>query len=125
MNDSAAEFSAALTDVFKRFAGVLLPAPASAVTPGRWKHDGKFMVSIPHKDGLICFRCAPEDGRAIAAVPELLAAAQAAVAYDEAIRRAAKERTITELQSVQGVDLDDLYMDWMAKSRIATAKALP
>lgn len=40
-------------------------------TPGPWSYDGKFTVSIPHKDGLACFRTMPGDARLIAAAPDL------------------------------------------------------
>lgn len=43
-------------------------------TPGPWEWDGKFIVCIPHAEGVTCFRTNPEDARLIAAAPDLLKA---------------------------------------------------
>jgi hypothetical protein len=58
----------------------------SAHTPGPWEWDGKFTVTIPHRDGWTAFRTNPEDARLIAAAPELLNAAQAAYHALEKLR---------------------------------------
>lgn len=41
-------------------------------TPGPWDYDGKFTVTIPHKEGTTAFRTNPEDARLIAVSPKLL-----------------------------------------------------
>jgi hypothetical protein len=48
-------------------------------TPGPWRWDGKFTVTIPHPKGDCPFRVEPEDARLIAATPDLLAALRRAV----------------------------------------------
>jgi hypothetical protein len=50
----------------------------SAHTPGPWDWDGKFTVTIPHRDGHAAFRTNPEDAQVIVAAPELLNVAHAA-----------------------------------------------
>lgn len=45
-----------------------------AYSPGPWRWDGKFTVTIPTPDGDWSFRTSPPDARLIAAAPELLAA---------------------------------------------------
>jgi len=60
------------------------------------------------------------------AIPELIAACQAAVKYDASIygKAARGEVTIAEGMGIaQADDLDDLYLDWITKSRAALTKA--
>jgi hypothetical protein len=66
------------------------------------------------------------NARLIAAAPELLAAAKAALAYDAAIWRRGQDGTYDTdpLGAIaEGHDLDALYMDWRNKARDAVAKA--
>ena len=95
----------------------------------------------PAGDNLIA-RCygshAIEHARLIAAAPEtaaerdrlkainaeLLAAAQAGIAYDKAIAECANDPDkMATYHTAQGDDLDALYDDWITKTRAALAKA--
>ena len=64
------------------------------------------------------------NARLIAAAPELLAAAQAAIAYDREIQACANDPDkMSSHCSAAGQTLDELYSDWLHKSRAAIAKA--
>lgn len=68
---------------------------------------------------------AEADGNLIAAAPELLAACEAAIKYDDAIRGRAKNGEYelnVDAAIAKGIDLDRLYFDWMTKAKIAIAK---
>lgn len=61
--------------------------------------------------------------RALAAVPELLSAAHAAIAYDAAIRRCGNDPALmSSFCSAEGEDLDALYARWIDSTRAAIAK---
>jgi hypothetical protein len=63
------------------------------------------------------------NARLIAAAPELLEAAEAALLYDEALRSCRNDpREMASFCTAQGDDLDALYDDWIKKSRAAIAK---
>lgn len=54
----------------------------------------------------------------------LIAAAEAAIAYDDAIRSCGNDPDkMTSFQTAQGDDLDSLYLDWMTKARSALHSA--
>ena len=62
--------------------------------------------------------------RLIAAAPELLEAAKAAVAYDEAIRGCANDPDkMSSYCTAGGDDLDTLYFRWLTLARAGIAKA--
>lgn len=69
------------------------------------------------------------NARLIAAAPDLLVAAQAALAYDEAIRQRGLMGDKLERAPglpgalAEGHDLDALYWDWQSKAIAAIAKA--
>src|SRR5690606_13258634 len=64
------------------------------------------------------------DARLLIAGPELLAAAKAAIAYDEAIQQCADDPdSMSSFCTAEGDDLDRLYVDWASKARAAIAKA--
>lgn len=61
--------------------------------------------------------------RLLAASPELLAAANAAVAYDKAINACGNSpATMSSFCTAQGESLDSLYDEWIAASHAAIAK---
>jgi hypothetical protein len=67
---------------------------------------------------------AEANARLIAAAPDFLVAARAAIAYDAAIESCANDPSkMASFCSAQGDDLDTLYVDWIEKSRAAIAKA--
>jgi hypothetical protein len=62
----------------------------------------------------------------LAAAPDLLEAAKAAIAYDAAIQSAANDpEKMSSFCSAEGDDLDVLYARWIYLSRAAIAKAQP
>ena len=64
------------------------------------------------------------NARLIAAAPDLLEAAKAAVEYDKAIRSCADDPDkMSSHCTADGDDLDTLYFRWMTASRAAIAKA--
>lgn len=50
-----------------------------------------------------------------------VAACKAAIKYDSLIRHRASEASLAN-PTIEGDELDDLYMDWMAKARAAMAE---
>jgi hypothetical protein len=112
----------------------------SAHTPGPWSKNGlpRDFIGIETDDVYVAHVLrdghTPDGGplqavanaRLIAAAPELLAAAKAALAYDAAIWRRGQDGTYDTdpLGAIaEGHDLDALYMDWRNKARDAVAKA--
>jgi hypothetical protein len=96
----------------------------SWASPYREVGDGfsSYCVAITQEwPGLID---AEANARLIAAAPELLAAAEAAVAYDAEIQGCANnpDRMASHC-TAQGQTLDDLYERWIALSLAALAKA--
>ena len=107
----------------------------SAHTPGPWVVDDVMPVRrgiakryadvmvVAEQGGMpgimvSCGTVEPRDhanARLIAAAPDLLAACDAAIAYDAAIQRHA----IKGKSWVDGDDLDALYLDWITKARAA------
>lgn len=60
----------------------------------------------------------------IAAAPELLDAAAAAIAYDRAIQQCANDpAAMSSFCTAQGDVLDALYFAWISKAQAAVAKA--
>ena len=56
-------------------------------------------------------------------IKALIAAAEAAIAYDLAIQASANDPAkMSSFTTAQGDDLDDLYEDWITKSREALAR---
>jgi hypothetical protein len=56
------------------------------MTPGPWTYDPPFTVQIPAPEGMTAFRTFPDDAKAIAALPELVACLVAFVEHvDEAV----------------------------------------
>ena len=63
------------------------------------------------------------NARLIAAAPDLLEAAKAAVAYDEAIRGCANDPDkMSSYCTAGGDDLDTLYFRWLTLARAGIAK---
>ncbi len=59
-----------------------------------------------------------------AAAPELYAACEAAIAYDDAIAACGNDpRQMSSFCTAQGDTLDSLYEDWIRKSTAALARA--
>lgn len=50
-------------------------------TPGPWHWDGKFTVTIPNAVGMTAFCMNPDDGRLIAAAPDMLKALRDTLTY--------------------------------------------
>jgi hypothetical protein len=88
--------------------------PPDAEKTGGYQYGGPVaVVSVSDDAGGLA------NAHLISAAPDLLAACEAALRYDEAIRRHASKG-----QSwVDGDDLDALYEDWIDKSRAAVARA--
>lgn len=62
--------------------------------------------------------------RLIAAAPDLLEAANAAIAYDAAIRSCGNSPDkMSSYCTAQGDTLDNLYSDWISRAQSAIAKA--
>jgi hypothetical protein len=105
-----------------------------AHTPGPWKVYPKGVLNPGFQ---VCDRIvaekynggdskSPSDANAklIAAAPDFLEAAKAAVAYDAAIQSAANDpEKMSSLCTAEGEDLDLLYARWISLSRAALAKA--
>lgn len=69
---------------------------------------------------------AHNNARLIAAAPELLAAVEAAIRYDQSIGGAAARGEYdlhNGIATAHGDDLDAMYEDWINKSKAAYAKA--
>lgn len=79
---------------------------------------GRVVARVPHRiDDL-------DVARAIAVLPDLLDAANAAIAYDRAIQACAGDpEKMSSFCTAQGDDLDALYFAWCDKARAALAKA--
>lgn len=111
---------------------------AVTYTPGPWRQQ--ILIVQDERGGQIahCTRwegatpypeVAEANARLIAAAPDLLAAARAALAYDEAIHRRGfmgeglKAAPGLPGALAEGDDLDALYFDWQSKASAAIAKA--
>jgi hypothetical protein len=106
----------------------------SAHTPGPWAVDEKLdmpqVLKVMASRQLIAdvniytFACG-DNARLIAAAPDLLEVAYAAMEYDAAIKQAAlEERNASTRRSwVGGKSLDALYANWITKAFTAIAKA--
>lgn len=80
--------------------------------PGR-EHHADWCAAVTHPDA-----------RLIAAAPELYAACEAAIAYDDAIAACGNDpRQMSSFCTAQGDTLDSLYEDWIRKSTAALARA--
>lgn len=117
----------------------------SAHTPGPWEeipqHGAGPMIAHKYATGkqmnpiglrLVCHilmrgNSMDEDqanARLIAAAPELYAACEAAIAYDDAIAACGNDpRQMSSFCTAQGDTLDSLYEDWIRKSTAALARA--
>ena len=90
-------------------------------TPGPWY--------TAEATGIIAVLSSPtaEDranAKLIAAAPELLAAAKAALEYDKAMTACANDpNKMASFCTSAGENLDRLYLDWRDKSKTAIAKA--
>jgi len=72
----------------------------------------------------VCGGLTYTDARLIAAAPDLLKAAEAAVAYDEAIRQCGNDPDkMASHCTAEGDTLDSLYSEWMVAARVGIAKA--
>ena len=86
----------------------------------------KFCKTGMHADGesAPCVHVRQADANLIAAAPDLLASARAAIEYDTAIRSCANSPDrMSSYCSAQGDDLDALYAKWIVLSRAALARA--
>lgn len=100
-------------------------------TPGPWVVDvwcGEFHVETREGDTIVELLDQSEQGEAnarlIAAAPDLLAAARAAVEYDAAINQCANDPSVmSSFCTAQGDTLDTLYFAWLVAARDAIAKA--
>lgn len=106
-------------------------------TPGPWHvakgglgreiraDDGPFIASV--YDHTFTYGERNANAHLIAAAPELLDAARAALAYDAAIHRRGFMGEVSTAgpreHYATGDDLDALYDDWVTKARAAIAKA--
>lgn len=111
----------------------------SAHTPGPWRVamylGGAWTVtssplSEPRGGEIVEVVYGPNGGtskanaRLIAAAPELYAACEAAIAYDDAIAACGNDpRQMSSFCTAQGDTLDSLYEDWIRKSTAALARA--
>ena len=112
---------------------------AAGHTPGPWRVGETFgaivadspVSGIRGSDNveaygghLIAESVAQKNRALIAAAPDLLAAANAALAYDRAIQACAGDpEKMSSFCTAQGDDLDALYFAWVDKSRAAVEKA--
>lgn len=93
---------------------------------GPWMQHGTAVYFAGNKGGFDLSGCPfpQHKARLAAAAPDLLAAAQAALAYDNAIAACGNDPdSMSSHCTAEGDNLDALYDDWMSKSRAAIAKA--
>jgi hypothetical protein len=97
-------------------------------TSGPWQHgiedEGYFIANGELRQDIAkCIR-SRADADLIAAAPDLLEAAKAALMYDKAIRSCAYEpEKMASFCTAEGDNLDALYDAWISKASAAISKA--
>jgi hypothetical protein len=97
------------------YAGKSLHVAVAGLSYSVWTNDGDQPIAQFMDAGT---------AHLLAAAPDFLAAAKAAVAYDAAIQSAANDpEKMSSLCTAEGADLDELYARWISLSSAAIAKA--